>query len=465
MFTSLSFICFLFPITLFIYYFVPKQFRQIVLLIASILFLMGMGVFCFIFYLVITFINYICSKIIFKLKRKNHKTGWIVWFQILLFTAVLYFWHNIDIIFLFGKEYSLSNFFPIGISFVALQCIEYSLELQKNQSSPIKYFHEYMLFVLFFPHILRGPIYSYKSYCQMQRTTLSMKNEQINMFQIIQGIELFIYGLAKKLLLSDKLGFFLETIRNQSDSDKSMFSAWLSMIAFGLQLYYEFSGYADMAEGLAYCFGYKLPKSYRFPMFSDSLSSFSNRWNITAFKLFGKDFSSVFKNGKIFSAMLCVMIAFILIGAWYGMKLTYLLWGVWIGVCICIESIIKLKISISNKILGTIWTVFVLTVSWAFFSSDNLTDAFNQLFLMFGGTDKVLQKEDLHFIRTGGILLLLGIFFSTEYVVILKNNIEKYKIGSNCMIFFRAVVSMFLFLICISYMITDSENIGFLMKM
>ena len=281
--------------------------------------------------ILLVLINYLFGYII----RTNHSQK-AMQIGIILNTFILvYFKYPQKIFSLLGNvDHSPEVIMPLGISFIIFHCISYLVDLYNNQQSQInhsesKHFFNFAFYVLFFPKLLQGPIVCYDDF------TALANNRKLDIDRFSDGIEKFIIGLAKKVLLADELNIILVEISGLTAVDTV--SSWLIVILFGLRLYYDFSGYSTMAQGIALMLGYQLPNNFDRPYLSCSITEFWQRWHITLGYWLKKYVYIPLGGNRKGNVFLNLFLVFVISGLWHGNTELYVLWGMAHGLMIVIE--------------------------------------------------------------------------------------------------------------------------------
>ena len=280
-FSSLAFIFVFLPIVLLFYYISPYKYKNIILLIFSIIFY-TLGEPRYIFLIIVSMIiNYILSILIYKNRRNIEKKKLILFTIILINITVLVFFkyysfliENINIIFNINlkiREISL----PLGISFYTFQLISYIVDVYRGKVVPQRNIIKFSLYVLMFPQLVAGPIVKYSD---IERE-IEDRKITINIFG--QGVERFILGLAKKVIIANNLGSIWIEVKAININELSLLTAWIGIVAFTLQIYFDFSGYSDMAIGLGKMFGFNFLENFNYPYMSKSITEFWRRWHIS----------------------------------------------------------------------------------------------------------------------------------------------------------------------------------------
>jgi len=265
---------------------------------------------------------------------------------------------------------------PIGISFYTFQAISYTVDVYRGEVVPQSKFTLFLTYLTLFPQLVAGPIVRYSE------IDASLHAREFSLSQFSRGAFLFAVGLFKKLVLADSLAALSSAFFENSPT---VLLAWLSAIAFTLQIYFDFSGYSDMARGLGRLFGFEFPENFKYPYIASSIGEFWRRWHITLSSFFK---SYVYiplggnRRGRARTAF-NLLVVWLLTGLWHGAAFTFLIWGLLYGVLLVWEKSFRVRPRLG---FGNLYTLFFVVVGFVFFSADSLSAAFSQLSAMFGAS-------------------------------------------------------------------------------
>jgi alginate O-acetyltransferase complex protein AlgI len=433
-FNSVPFIYFFSCVTL-LYFIIPAKYRWVLLLFASYYFYMSAKPEYIIILASLTIINYFLALLIEGNKRIEFKRLYL-FSAITIDIAVLTAFKYINFISgslkglmdIFHVDYSpmVVNFIlPLSISFYTFKLISYVLDVHRKKIRAERHFGFFALYVSFFPDLISGPI-------DRARDLLPQLHDEqkFDIQRMIDGIKLISFGLIKKIIIADRLKIFSDTVFNNLNDYNGIFLC-TAVLFFGLQIYYDFSGYTDMAIGIAKILGFKLTENFNRPYFSRSIADFWRKWHISLsswfqdyvftplyfkvakLKLFGS--KPFFKHLVVFS--ISMMIGEALLGLWHGANWTYVFFGLWHGAMIVIYYIIRKwwdRVPSYLQVLGTFTMVFI---GWIFFRANTLKDAFGALSGLFTGYEPTRLKELTVII---GIKTLMILFIYIVFVEILQ---------------------------------------------
>ena len=426
LFSSMTFVFMFLPIVCALYLMSNKRFHNPILLAASILFYAwGEPKYLAIMLLTIL-INYAGALAVEKFN--NHKKLWLILTIIVDLGFLIYFKYfnfiidNINNLF-HAHISALDVIMPIGISFYTFQALSYVIDVFRGDSKAQKDVYKLALYICLFPQLMAGPIVKYHDVAEQ------IEDREVNFDKVNLGVKRFIIGLAKKMLIANTLGAIADKIFTQPADTFTPLVAWLGGISYTLQLYYDFSGYSDMAIGLGLIFGFHFMENFNYPYISKSITEFWRRWHISLSTWF-KQYLYIPLGGNRISknrTYINLGIVFLLTGIWHGASWNFVFWGLWNGFFIILEKMTgwhnetdKLPV----KILKHLYAIFVFVLGWVMFRADNMTYAWTYLKNMFGLvpvhdiTYKMIYYVDNVEIITLfiGILCAMPIFKNMVYV-------------------------------------------------
>lgn len=393
LFSSMTFIFLFMPFLLTAYYFIRPDFRNGLLLIFSIFFYAwGEPTYVVIMLLTIV-INYLGAVLI---DRYTQYKKLILWGTIIADLSFLFYFKyfnfvmsNINAAFNMDIKF-LDVIMPIGISFYTFQAMSYLIDVYRGEVQVQKNIYKLALYISLFPQLVAGPIVKYHDVAdQIDKRTISLDN-------ISYGTKRFIIGLAKKMLLANTMGAIADKVFNQPVEQLDTLTAWIGAIAYSFQIFYDFSGYSDMAIGLGAIFGFKFLENFNYPYISKSITEFWRRWHISLSTWF-KEYLYIPLGGNRISSKrtyINLFIVFLATGIWHGAEWTFIVWGLWHGFFIIIEKLTGWhkkegcwKISLTQHI----YTILVFIFGWVLFRAENILYAIQYLgkMLFIGETQNI----------------------------------------------------------------------------
>ncbi|WP_194190636.1 MBOAT family O-acyltransferase [Clostridium chrysemydis] len=445
-FSSLVFLFRFLPLAFILYFITPSKYKNFILLILSLIFYsFGEGRYFFVM-LSSVFVDYFMSRLIDK-NRDNIKKKRLFLIISLAFNLGLLFYFkyfnffisNINNVFNVNITV-LEKVLPLGISFYTFQTMSYTIDVYKGKVKVQKSFIDFATFVCMFPQLIAGPIVKYKDISK----ELGVRKISLSMLSL--GVEYFILGLASKVILANNIGLLFNEVKEIGFDNVSTILAWISIISFGLQIYFDFLGYSLMAIGLGKALGFNFPKNFDYPYISRSISEFWRRWHITLGSWF-REYVYIPLGGNRTRVYLNLFIVWFLTGLWHGAEYNFILWGIYFFVFISLEKLFLLKFLNKKKVFSHIYTIIILIIGWAIFSMDNIED----LILLFKSMFSLRISFDfLYYLLNYGVILILCLLFSTKVISRVYE-----KIISNTI---KEILLLVLFIISVAYIVSSSYN-------
>lgn len=449
-FSSITFLFYFLPVVLAIYYLVPNKWKNIVLLIASFIFY-SYGEPKYVFLMLFSIIcTYIFGLLIDKYKK--HSKLFLTLFICISVGLLIYFKYinfiikNINL-WLNNKLDFIHVALPIGISFYTFQMISYIVDVYRGQAKVQKSILKLAMYVSLFPQLIAGPIVRYKA------IEAQLEKREYTMEKFALGVRRFIIGLGKKVLIANVLGELINVF--QASNDTSVLFYWLYAISVMLQIYFDFSGYSDMAIGLGKMFGFEFLENFNYPYIATSITDFWRRWHISLSSWF-RDYIYIPLGGNRVSKAKWIrnlMIVWMLTGLWHGAEWNFVFWGLYFGILLIIEKLFLEKyLKKLPKIISRIYTLAFVMVSFIIFNGSNILQNIGGL-VGIGGTP-IVSKESIYYFKSYFVVIVIGIIGATP---ILKNIVNSNKIRK-----LRNILEpVFLFLILListSYIVDGSFN-------
>ena len=459
LFSSQVFLYFFLPITLIVYYLSPKKFRNFILLIASLIFYAwGEPVYILIM-LFSTVFDYINGLLIDKFQKKNqHKYAKIVLIiSVVGNLAILGFFKYSD--FLISNINSLFNLnlsllaiaLPIGISFYTFQTMSYTIDVYKQNVKAQKNFISFATYVTLFPQLIAGPIVKYRDVSE------SLENRKENISDFSEGIKCFIIGLFKKVMIANNVGFIWESIHSLPYSEISLSLAWIGAICYSLQIYYDFSGYSDMAIGLGKMFGFHFLENFNYPYIAKSITDFWRRWHISLSSWF-KEYVYIPLGGSrktIARTVINLLIVWFLTGLWHGASWNFVVWGLYFGVLLIIEKfVLKKVLDKMPSFIRHLYTLFFVIISWVIFACPTLEDGLNYISIMFNFNNEIISPSVSYLISTHFVLFIIAIIGCTPIFKKIKEKLKNNKI----FMIIEIIICLVLFFISLSFLVGSTYN-------
>lgn len=416
LFSSLVFLfCFL-PFTILGYFLVRHELKNLFLLLVS-LFFYGWGGLRYLCVMIgVIIVNYACGLLLAKVRNKQL----VLWICIFLNLAVLGYYKYTDFLIaningIFGTHLPLKDItLPIGISFYIFQSLSYVIDVYWGKVKVQRNLLNFALYVSMFPQLVAGPIVRYSN------IEKQLNDRKITIEKVSDGLRRFVIGLAKKVILANTLGEVADKVYGSGVNDISLGVAWLGAIAYSLQIFYDFSGYSDMAIGLGKVFGFDFLENFNYPYIANSISDFWRRWHISLSSWF-KEYVYIPLGGNKISqnrTILNLLIVFAITGLWHGASWNFVVWGLWHGFFVILEKWHKFEQKyLWQKILSHLYVILVFVIGWVFFRAESLTDALQYICVMFGLKTNLILGFDFEYFFTlkTAIIGLIAIMFCYQF--------------------------------------------------
>ena len=459
-FSSIIFMFTFLPLSLLLYYIMPRKFKNLILLMISLVFYAwGEPVYVLLMIFTIIF-DYIMALIIDRNREDKVKSKVIfigtIGVNLLILGFFKYYGFLIDNInLLFNLNLQYTNLaLPIGISFYTFQTLSYVVDVYLDKVKVQKSLISFALYVTMFPQLVAGPIVKYSDIDYQ----LTNRKESINKFG--QGVDRFIIGLGKKVLLANNIGIIWTTIQGMNIDSISVLTSWIGIIAYTFQIYFDFSGYSDMAIGLGNMFGFEFIENFNYPYISTSISEFWRRWHISLGTWF-REYVYIPLGGNRVSTLKHIrnlFVVWLLTGLWHGASWNFVVWGLYYGFILFMEKIILHKVlSKTPKFIKHIYTMLLVMIGWVLFGSVDLTSALEYLKVMFGLSGNALvDNSAIYYLYTNIKLLIILTLCSTPIVSIIFRQIIKK--GKSVGILFAVSINIIIILISIAYLVNETYN-------
>jgi len=416
-FSSTLFLFLFLPIVLGVHFLIAQKYKNLFILIASLFFyawgeqvlvLLMMSSIC---------VNYVIGNIIFEFQKKNNqiqsKIALVFGVAINLSVLAYYKYINffIDTLSQIGLDINIdvsSVVLPIGISFFTFQSISYLIDVYRKTVEGQKSLINLGMYISLFPQLIAGPIVRYADISK------EIESRTITSSLFKEGISRFIIGFAKKVIIANNLGLIANKVFEILPSELSTSLSWIGIICYSLQIYYDFSGYSDMAIGLGKMFGFNFKENFEHPYISSSIREFWRRWHISLSSWF-KDYLYVplggNRKGK-YRTYANLLIVFFLTGLWHGASWSFVIWGLFHGVFLIIERLNIIKLPSKLNILSRIYTLLVVLIAWVFFRAETLEYSINFIAKMFSFSSGTNNYPYLFLNTYTYLILIIGIAFA-----------------------------------------------------
>ena len=458
LFSSIPFLYYFLPVVLILYFIAPKKLKNSVLLLTSLVFY-GWGEPKYVILMIASIlIGYVSGLLIEAFSQKK--------------ISKLFLWLSVGINIGFLAYFKYADFFienfnaatglsipllrialPIGISFYTFQILSYTVDVYRKDVPAQKNLINLAAYVTMFPQLIAGPIVRYSHIAK------ELENRNINVENFAKGMRRFILGLGKKILIANTLGEFCDIFK-QSD-DKSVLFYWLYAVAFMLHVYFDFSGYSDMAIGLGRIFGFNFWENFNYPFISKSATEFWRRWHMSLGTWF-RDYVYIPMGGNRVSKpkwFFNIFVVWFLTGFWHGAAWTFIVWGLYFAIFLISEKLLYLKYLEKSKVLSRVYLLVVVGISFVIFNATDMKEAVSYIGGMFGvGGVPLVSTEFFYYLKSFGVTLCIGLIGCTPIVKKAVEKIKEKSIGGKIIAVIEPVFLIALLIVMTAYLVDGSFN-------
>lgn len=445
-FSSIPFLFRFLPIFMLCYFLVPGRIKNMVLLLGSLIFY-AWGEPIYILLMLFSIVSDYIHGIWIEKKRGT------LWARLALISSV-----SINLVMLGVFKYLDFLPLPVGISFYTFQTMSYTIDVYRGEAKVQKNLLDFAVFVTMFPQLIAGPIVKYR---QVEDRLYSRKPD---ILQISYGCKRFVTGLAKKVLLANNMGLLWNIVRESDYGEISVLTAWLGITAFALQIYFDFSGYSDMAIGLGAILGFVFPENFNYPYIAKSITEFWRRWHISLSSWF-REYVYIPLGGNrkgLPRQLFNILVVWMLTGIWHGAGWNFLMWGLWFAFLLILEKLFLGKVlERLPAVLCHIYCLAAVLVSWVVFELESVSGILNYLATMFGFMNRPLwDRQALYLGRENMVLLLIGFVAATPLCTRLVKKLQQDERGAGCFLYVigEKVVPVVLLLVSIAFVVEASYN-------
>lgn len=460
LFSSIVFLFTFLPAVMILYYLLPVRFRNVILLLASLVFYAwGEPVYLFLMLLSILF-NYFSGLDIARNLQDKRAAKRSLVFNLIINLAVLGFFKyegfvldTLNGILPVHISYHALPL-PIGISFYTFQILSYIIDVYRGNVKVQTNLSNFALYVTMFPQLIAGPIVQYADVDEQ------LASREVSWTKFGEGSMYFIRGLAKKVLLANTSGMIFTEVSGLAKGNIAVVTAWLGAFAYMFQIYFDFSGYSDMAIGLGKMFGFEFNMNFNYPYVSKSITEFWRRWHISLSSWF-RDYVYIPLGGNRVSKIKHIrnlLIVWFLTGLWHGAAWNFVAWGLYYGVILIIEKyFLSPVLGRLPDVVRHIYSIVLVVIGWVLFFSSSFGQAADYIRVMFGaGAHGFADRESMYLLTSNLILWLILIFGSTPLVHFRYEHMLRSKKWNTTII--NSVVYAALFIVCIAYLVTETYN-------
>ena len=489
-FSSILFMFRFLPIVLLLYFVVPKQIRNTILFIASLIFYAWGEPVYVVLMLFSTVVDYTHGRMVYKCKQKGEMKKARLWVasSMIINLALLGFFKYADFVItnlnlIPGVEIPLLNLaLPIGISFYTFQTMSYTVDVYRGDALPQKNIISFGAYVALFPQLIAGPIVAYNTVAEQ------LEGRKENLDDFATGVMRFMTGVGKKVLLANNIGLLWDMISARGAGEVPVLMAWLGITAYAFQIYFDFSGYSDMAIGLGNIFGFTFPENFNYPYISKNVTEYWRRWHMTLGSWFrdylfypvmrSKGISKLAKSlksgghksaSRTLPTIIALSVVWFSTGLWHGASWNYVLWGVYYGFWLIVEKFVlekfyKKHAGLLSEIIQRVSFVFITLFGFAIFYHE--TNLFTKLGYLLGiGTVAPFDVYAVSMLYENGILLIVAFLCSLPVAKTVMDIIRKKMyatLGENAAYnldrVIKTVVVLALFVLCTIRLAGDSYN-------
>lgn len=448
-FSSLLFLFLFLPAVLLLYLIAPKKGKNLVLFFMSLIFYAWGEPIYITLMLFSTVLDYTNGILVDKFLNEGKKKP----AQIALLVSIVV---NLGLLGFF-KYSGLDLPLPIGISFYTFQTMSYTIDVYRRKVEVQKNIIDFGTYVTLFPQLIAGPIVRYETVAK------ELSHRTVTNGMIAEGIRQFLMGLGKKVLLANQIGSLWEHYQVQIGGELSVFGAWIGMSAFAFQIYFDFSGYSDMAIGLGKLFGFHFPENFHYPYEATSMTDFWRRWHMTLGTWF-REYVYIPLGGNrqgIKKQIRNIAIVWLLTGIWHGASLNFMYWGIYFGVLLILEKLFYGNyLEKAPKVIRHLYGILLIWIGWAIFAIEDEKKIGIFLKSMFGRSDNGwFTQNDCYQLISYGMLFVLLIIGCTSYPKKAWQWIKR-KVGedSNTLFLVEQLFLVFVFVLSVAYLVDATYN-------
>ena len=454
-FSSIPFLFFFFPLFILLYFTLPFKYKNYILLLFSLIFYAWgepIYILLMIFSSIVDFIN---GKNIEKYKDDNKKKKFYLIISIIINISLLGFFKYADFFIkvinnILNLDIPLLNLgLPIGISFFTFQTMSYSIDVYRGDVKAEKDFLTFMTYVCMFPQLIAGPIVRYET------VSSELHKRDINFKKFADGFTRFLRGLFKKVLIANNIGLLFTLITSSEVNDISIMTGVLAIVSYAFQIYFDFSGYSDMAIGMGNMCGFTFLENFNYPYISKSITEFWRRWHISLSSWF-KDYVYIPLGGSrvnILKNIRNILIVWILTGFWHGASWNFIFWGLYYGILLLLEKfVLKKYIDKLPDFVKHIYTIVLVFIGWMIFAFDDSKYLFG--FIKAITSNKFVDSAFLYYFKNYFLILVIATLFSLPVYPKVKEKMNNTIFTSLLSI----SIYVILFIVTLSYLVSDTYN-------
>ena len=457
LFSSIPFLYYFLPCVLILYFAVPKKLKNSVLLLAS-LFFYGWGEPKYLLLMLFSIVQgYVFGLLIEKYRSQRSGRIWLAAGVGLSFVLLAYFKYadfliaNLNA--LTGLSVPLLRIaLPIGISFYTFQIVSYLIDVYRGEVPAQRSFIDLAAYIAMFPQLIAGPIVRYSD------IAAQLHSRAHTLSGAAYGVRRFVLGLSKKILIANLLGTLASAY--QSTQDGSVLFSWLYAAAFTLQIYYDFSGYSDMAIGLGSILGFRFAENFNYPYIASSITEFWRRWHISLGSWF-RDYLYIplggNRKGKA-RQLLNILLVWLATGLWHGAAWNFVLWGLLFALLLTAEKLWLLPLLKKHRWLGHLYVLLFVTLGFVLFDASGVRDALSTIGAMFGAGQPLVSREALYLLRSNALLLILAAVGATPLPKRIAEAVGRSRVGASVRGILEPLMLAALLAVCTAFLVDGSFN-------
>lgn len=472
-FSSLIFLCAFLPIILALYALCPNKWRNLLLTIVSLLFYAWGEPKYILIMLFSTVFDYVNGRVIeyFDGQNKRKAKKAVLILSVVGNLGILFFFKYTDMLInswnqLTASEIDVLNLaLPIGISFYTFQTMSYTIDVYCGRVKAQKNLISFSMYVSMFPQLIAGPIVRYQ-WIESQINTRTVGNERL-----VKGMQRFLIGLGKKVIFANQIGALWTEISSGNMSELSTLGAWIGAFAYTFQIYFDFSGYSDMAIGLGDMFGFTFPENFRYPYEAKDVTEFWRKWHITLGSWF-REYVYIPLGGNrkgLQRQIFNLLVVWLLTGLWHGASWNFAIWGIYFFLLLFVEKAFLLKeMERWPNVLRHIYGKFFIVVGWVIFALEDFDQMGYYLQVMFGVKNDLIGQNALYHLSTYGVFLVILAVASTKLPVCLINKLKEHmfvvepefmeKKGESVEFIISSIYTLLILLISMGLLVRGSYN-------
>lgn len=459
LFSSTPFLYWFLPCALVLYIVTPRRLKNATLLLSS-LFFYGWGEPRYVIWMIFAIVmGYMFGLLIEHFQNNAHLAKLFLVLSVTSSLAMLGYFKYADF---FIQNFNavtglsvplLKVTLPIGISFYTFQILSYTVDVYRREVKAQKNIIDLAAYVALFPQLIAGPIVRYSDVAdQLKKRTHSVE-------KTVLGMRRFVIGLGKKIMIANQLGELCSVFRNSSEQSVLFF--WLYAVAYSLHVYFDFSGYSDMAIGLGKIFGFDFLENFNYPFISKSITEFWRRWHMSLGSWF-RDYVYIPLGGNrvcVPRHLFNIFVVWMLTGLWHGAAWNFIVWGLYFAILLIVEKVWLLKHLKNSRILSHIYVVILAVVSFVIFDATSMGQAFSYIGAMFGvGENPLVSAEYFYYLRSYFVILVIAVIGATPIPKKIINGINQTSLGGTVMTIVEPLAISTLLIVCTAYLVDGSYN-------